>query len=342
MKHKNTNIRFSVIADSKGHIEMLIDFLLSTGANFVSYYAIDLQLKTLINNKYPSVRKVDSIQDILLDRETCMVVGACNPNSQFELGIQVMRHGKDYFCDKPGYINLDQFNLAKRIQSETQRLYLVFYCEVALNRATQLAKTLITEGEIGSIVQIMNLGPHLLGNSLREKWFWDKDESGGILTFIGCHQFEQLLYLIDYQEVEIEYSRVMNRGHKQYKNFQDFGEVIVKGKDLTGYIRVDWLSPVGLRTFGDGRIIILGTDGYIEVRKFVDLNGRIGGEHLFIVNQKETRYIDCNSEVISYGDDFIENIQCYEGRERLSYQNCRVAELFLLAQKVAENNNFDE
>ena len=68
---------------------------------------------------------------------------------------------------------------------------------------------------------------------------------------------------------------------------------MLRGDRGTGYIRVDWFTPDGLSTWGDGRLTILGTDGFIEIRKNVDIGGRPGGSHLFLVDQKDTRYIDC-------------------------------------------------
>ena len=59
-------------------------------------------------------------------------------------------------------------------------------------------------------------------------------------------------------------------------------------------IRVDWFTPDGLPTWGDGRLTILGTEGTIELRKYVDIAGRPGGDHLFLVDKKGVRHIDCS------------------------------------------------
>jgi len=71
---------------------------------------------------------------------------------------------------------------------------------------------------------------------------------------------------------------------------------------------VDWFSPDGLKSFGDGRQTILGTEGYIELRKTVDLSGRQGGDHLFLVNQKENLYIDCSKEPLLFSERFVNDI----------------------------------
>ena len=61
----------------------------------------------------------------------------------------------------------------------------------------------------------------------------------------------------------------------------------------TGMIRVDWFTPDGLPTWGDGRLIIVGTEGTIELRKYVDLAGRPGTDHLFLPTADGVRHIDC-------------------------------------------------
>ena len=47
--------------------------------------------------------------------------------------------------------------------------------------------------------------------------------------------------------------------------------MLLRGNEGAGYIRVDWYSPDGLETWGDGRLILLGTEGYIELRKNCDI-----------------------------------------------------------------------
>jgi hypothetical protein len=68
-------------------------------------------------------------------------------------------------------------------------------------------------------------------------------------------------------------------------------------------------GPDGLPTWGDGRFTILGTDGYIELRKYVDIEGRPGTDHLFMADHKGTRYIDCSKEPLSYFRRFAADVR---------------------------------
>ena len=60
--------------------------------------------------------------------------------------------------------------------------------------------------------------------------------------------------------------------------------MLLRTGDVTGYIRVDWFTPEGLPDWGDGRLTILGTEGYIELRKYIDIGGAPGIDHLFLVD----------------------------------------------------------
>jgi hypothetical protein len=60
---------------------------------------------------------------------------------------------------------------------------------------------------------------------------------------------------------------------------------------------VDWLNPQGLRTWGDGRTFILGTEGYIEVRKYLNVATEAESDHLFLVDNEGEHHFRCLGEV---------------------------------------------
>src|SRR5262249_9815786 len=119
---------------------------------------------------------------------------------------------------------------------------------------------------------------------------------------------DQFLAFTGSKKAEIIASQVGNLHHPQWPGLEDFGDVMLRGDGGSGYIRVDWFTPNGLGTWGDGRLTILGSDGVIEVRKNIDLDGRKGGNHLFLVDQKETRYIDCTDVPLLYGERLVDDV----------------------------------
>src|SRR5690606_36496749 len=194
---------------------------------------------------------------------------------------RVMQHGKDFMADKPGIITLKQLKEVRRVQKATGRIYSILYGERLQSRASLKAAELIRKGAIGRVVQTMGTGPHRINPSARQPWFFDRKSYGGIICDIGSHQCEQFLYFTNSTSAEVLASQVGNVHNKQYPGLEDFGDAMLRGNGGSGYFRVDWFTPDGLPTWGDVRLTILGTDGYMELRKTIDLQGRDGGNHLF-------------------------------------------------------------
>ena len=127
-----------------------------------------------------------------------------------------------------------------------------------------------------------------------------------------------------------------NVAYPQYPKFEDFGDMIMTGNGGTGYVRVDWFTPDGLDTWGDGRLFILGTEGYIELRKYTNVaTGLKGGNHLYIVDKKQARYIDCNKVPLPFGPQFVRDVVERTDVAQNQEQALLAAELVLEAQKIA-------
>jgi len=242
--------------------------------------------------------------------------------------------------DKPGITTLEQLEEVRRVQKQTGRIYSIMYSERFENKATVKAGDLVKEGAIGNVIQTVILAPHRISLTTRPDWFFDKKYFGGIITDIGSHQFDQFLFFTNSDKADIVASQVGNVAHPKYPNFEDFGDVMLQGNGGAGYIRIDWFTPDGLKTWGDGRLTILGTEGYIEVRKNIDIAGREGANHLFLVNNKETKYIDCNNVELPYGRLLVDDV-LNRTETAMSQKHCFLAtELALKAQKNAKKINF--
>jgi predicted dehydrogenase len=219
-----------------------------------------------------------------------------------------MRHGKDFMVDKPGMTTLEQLAEVRRVQAETKRIYSILYSERHENKATVRAGELVKAGAIGTVIQTVGLGPHRMNPKTRPAWFFERERYGGILCDIASHQFDQFLVFTGSTRAGVVASQVGNVRHPEYPGLEDFGDVMLRGDGGTGYIRVDWFTPDGLPTWGDTRLTVLGSDGYIEVRKNIDIAGRPGSNHLFLVDQNETRYVDCSATPLTYGERLVDDV----------------------------------
>jgi predicted dehydrogenase len=334
--HNAPKIRFAVININHSHIYGMVDAVTRGGGQLVSFYAKEPELAAAFSKKYPSVKSARSQKEILEDNSIQVVLSSGIPVERAPLGIEVMKHGKDYLVDKPGITTLEQLEEARRVQKETKRMYTIMYSERFENKATVKAGELVKAGAIGKVIQTIGMGPHRMNPASRPEWFFDKKYYGGIITDIGSHQFDQFLFFTGSTQAEVVCSQVGNVHYPQYPAFEDFGDVTVRGNQGTGYIRVDWFTPDGLKSWGDGRLTILGTDGYIEIRKNIDIASHEGGNHLYLVNQKETKYMDCNSEPLPFGEQFVNDVT-NRTETAMTQEHCFLAtELALKAQKNAQ------
>jgi predicted dehydrogenase len=306
------------------------------GGELVSFYAPEPDLAAAFARRYPKAKPARSQMEILEDRSIQLVLSASIPNERAPLGIEVMRHGKDFMVDKPGITTLEQLAEVRRVQAQTRRIYSILYSERLENAATVKAGELVKAGAIGGVIQTIGLGPHRMNPKDRPAWFFERERYGGILCDIGSHQFDQFLFFTGSTKAEVIAAQVGNVHHPQYPGLEDFGDVMLRGNGGSGYIRVDWFTPDGLNTWGDGRLTVLGTDGYIEIRKNIDIAGKPGGSHLFLVDQKETRYFDCSKEPLPYGEQLVNDV-LNRTETAMSQEHCFLAtELALKAQQQAQ------
>ncbi|MEP7144679.1 MAG: Gfo/Idh/MocA family oxidoreductase [Ferruginibacter sp.] len=302
-------IRFSVININHNHISSMVEAVKRGGGELVSLYAKEPELIAAFTKQFPEVKLAAGEKEILEDASIQVILSSGIPDERAPLGIRVMQHGKDYLVDKPGIITLEQLAAVQRVQKETKRIYSIMFSERFENRATIKAGDLVKAGAIGKVIQTIGLGPHRMSPKSRPEWFFDKKRYGGIITDIGSHQFDQYLFFTGTTKADIVASQTGNTNFPQYPHFEDFGDVMLSGNGGMGYIRVDWFTPDGLGSWGDGRLTILGTDGYIEVRKNVDIaSGHAGGNHLYLVDQKGTQYIDCNKDPLPFGQLFVDDV----------------------------------
>lgn len=328
-------VRFAVIGIEHRHIFGQVDPLLAAGAELVCYHAEGFLLDWF-KEKYPHVKAVDDRRRILEDKTIQLIVSAGIPSERAGLGIEAMRHGKDVMVDKPGVITFEQLAAVRKVQAETGRIYSVCFSEHFETRSTVKAGEMIRAGAIGRVVHTTGLGPHRLNKATRPAWFFQREKYGGILADIASHQCEQFLFLTGADGAEIVSASVANRGNPETPELQDFGEMILKTKTASGYICVHWFTPDGLPTWGDGRLFIAGTEGSIELRKYVDIGGPPGIDHLFLVDGKGVQRIDCSAVELPYSRDLIHDVLTREETAMPQARCFKAMELALTAQAMAE------
>jgi predicted dehydrogenase len=337
------SIKFAVCGMSHDHIYGMVGAIQRGGGVLVSAYGAEPDKVAEFGKKFPDVKMMKSENEILNDPSIQLVLTSARNVDRAPLGVRVMKHGKDFLTDKPGITTLEQLAAVRKTVEETKKIYGIMYSELLEVRAAVKAGQLVQAGAIGRVIQTVNIAPHQIfqsggtggGAGGRPDWFWDPALYGGILCDIGSHQANQFLFYTGCKEAEVVASQISNVNHPEHPKFQDFGDMMLRGDRGFGYVRVDWFTPKGLGTWGDGRLFILGTEGYIELRKYADIAGRRGGNHLFIVDQKQARYLDCSNLPLPFGPQFVEDIVNRTHVAQDQAQALLTAELVIKAQMRA-------
>jgi predicted dehydrogenase len=328
---------FAAMHLEHGHIYGQCNGLIEAGATLKWVFEPDPKKLEAFRQKFPAVQVARSAAEVLADPEIKLIAAAAIPSERGDLGCRVMEAGKDYFTDKTPFTAFDQLAKARAVVAATRRKYMVYYSERLHVESAMYATDLVREGAIGKVIQVLGLGPHRLGTG-RPDWFFQKVRYGGILCDIGSHQFEQFLTYSGAAEATVSHAAVGNFANPDHPEFEDFGEAVLVGNNgATNYIRVDWFTPAGLGTWGDGRMVILGTQGTIELRKYVDIAREATGDHVYLVDGKGEHHIPVAGKVgFRFFGELI--LDCLNRTEKAMTQAhaFKAAELCLQAQAAAK------
>jgi predicted dehydrogenase len=294
-------IRFAVIGVDHRHIFEMTGRLLELGHECTGYWT-DGEPQPLAGfiKRYPHIPRVADKRRLIEDPTVALILTAAVPCDRAAIAIEAMRAGKDVGTDKPGCTTLAQLAELRRVVAETGRIWSVNYSERFEVAAATRALELVRAGAIGRVVQTVGLGPHRINRHLRREWFFRHDAVGGILADIGCHQVDSFMTFTGSTDAEIVHAAIGNFANPDHLDYADYGEMVLGSPQGRGFVRLDYYTPDGQASWGDGRFFVLGTDGYMELRQELDIAGREGPNHLFVVDNKSTRYIDCRDAGLPY------------------------------------------
>lgn len=327
----------AAIGLNHGHIYGMANGCVEAGAKIKWVFDTDEDRVKQFLKAYPDVKVADSKEQIYSDSDVDMVMSAAIASERSAIGNEAMRAGKHYFADKTAFTTLEQLEESKRVVAETGKRFFVYFGERLHVESAIYAGELIESGVIGRVIQVTGFGPHRLSKENRPDWFFEKDKYGGILCDIGSHQIEQFLFYTDNTDAEVVHSKVANYANPDKPELEDYGDATLVGKNgATFYFKVDWFTPDGLSTWGDGRTFITGTKGTIELRKYVDVAREESGNHLYLVTDEGEQYIDCSGKVgYPFFGEMI--LDCLNGTEKAMTQDhiFKAQELSLLAEAEA-------
>ena len=331
-------IRFGVIGIDHRHIYHLIQGLLDVGATCAGYVKQTSDPKVLVGlqERFAQLPALARPEVLLEDPQIDLIVCAAIPAQRADIAIAAMRHGKDVLVDKPGVTTAEQLLRVQEVAAQTGRMFSICFSERHIVPAVQEALKMVRAGAIGTPIQTLGMGPHRLNAAIRPDWFFEASQFGGILVDIASHQIDQFLAFTDSTDAQVVHSHVGHYGDQlPHPEFENFGEIILQTPAHRGYVRVDWFTPDGLPTWGDGRLFVLGTSGSIEIRKYIDIEGRAGTNHLFLADGQGTRHIDCSAQPLDFFQQFAADVAERSETCMTQAHVFKVCELALQAQSLA-------
>jgi predicted dehydrogenase len=332
-------LRFAAIGIDHRHVYGMAANLIEAGASFAGWWTEGHPgTEAGFLERFPDVPRAASPEALLDDPSIALILLSGIPRDRAAWAVKAMEAGKDVMSDKPGCTTLDQLDAIRATVAATGRIWSVDFSERFEVPAVTRAAELVAEGAIGRVIQTVGLGPHRLNRATRPDWFFDRDAYGGILTDIASHQIDQFLHFTGSTEAEITLASVANYANPDDPGLQDFGEIALRSPQGHGYIRVDWYTPDALPTWGDGRLTILGTEGYIELRKYVDV-GHDGTDHLVLVNATRCERIDASAAGLPYFARLLADIRDRSETAMPQAHAFTVSELALRAQAMAEGHS---
>lgn len=329
---------FAVMYLDHGHIAGMCNGLVEAGATMKWVYDPDPEKVTRFKYAFPQAQIASSEEEILNDPEVILVAAAAVTYLRAEIGIRVLDSGKDYFTDKAPLTTLEQLALVKAAIRRSGRRYWCYFSERLHVESAVYAGQLIQDGTIGDVIQVTGFGPHRLNAPSRPQWFFEREKYGGILCDIGSHQIEQFLFYTGCDEANVVRSHVGNFANPQYPELEDFGEaILVNDQGASQYFKVDWFTPDGLSTWGDGRTFITGTKGYIELRKYTDVGREQSRDHVYFVDGHGEHHIHVADKVgFPFFGEMILDILNGTSIAMTQEHILKAAELAVMAQNLAK------
>lgn len=333
------SLKLGVIGIDHGHIFGMLSNMVAQGCQCDTYWTDGPAVtENKFNTVFPDVTKVEDRRRILDDPAISMVLISAVPADRADLAIEAMEAGKDVMVDKPGCTTLEQLERIKEVQTRTGRIWSVNFSERFEVPATTKAGQLVQQGAIGRVVQVVTLAPHKQNLKTRPPWYFQRERYGGILCDIGSHQVDQFLHFTGSTDVSVAHALVENTTMQEESGFQDFGEMTLVGDKGHGYLRLDWFTPDGLPTWGDGRLFILGTEGTIECRKYTDIGQTHRTNNLYLVNHSENTFFHCDDVDLPYFPNLVADVQDRTWTACPQDHTFRTMEIAIKAQMKAEGH----
>ena len=329
-------VSFGVIGADHNHIYIMTKHMIAAGGVFKGWWTRGEPIRSSgTADPLPASGRIADYRTLLSDPDIELILIGAMPNERASFAVEAMQAGKDVMVDKPGATTLEDLQRLRDCIAETGRIWSVSFSERYWVSAVIKAAEIVAQGTIGQVIHTVGLGPHRGLLDRRPPWFFEPEASGGILNDLASHQIDHFVFFTGSTDAQVVSANVGNFTCPDHPRFEDFGEVLLQSERASGYARVDWLTPDAQPYFGDNRLIVLGTEGMLEVRKYVDVGGKPGADHLLVVHGGVSERVDCSNVPLRYPSDIACDVRERSAMAERPGHSFLVTELAIRAQTMA-------
>ncbi len=196
--------------------------------------------------------------------------------SHYQVAREVLRQGVHILVEKPITETMPQARALIKAAKHYQCVMAIGHIE-RFNPAVQQLKKIIDAGKLGTITSISakRVGP-----------FAPQIKDANVLIDLAVHDIDIFSYLLDREPTTIH----ANGGKAIHKHIHDYAEIFLTYKNISGYIQVNWITPVIIR-----ELTVTGT------KAFVKLN-YITQEIEYYKSSYKTEFTDHGDFIVKFGN----------------------------------------
>lgn len=183
----------------------------------------------------------------MLEKEKIDLVSIVVPTAFHEkVALDVIRNKVNLLIEKPIAHSIEA---AEKIINEAKKnkVKLAIGHIERFNPAVQKLKEMIDQGRLGEVTSVI---------ARRVGLFPPQIKDANVVIDLAVHDIDVINYLLGRQPDGIE----ANAGRALISQREDYAEIFMKYRNITGFIQVNWITPIKIRNLS-----VTGTKGYAEM-----------------------------------------------------------------------------
>lgn len=253
------------------------------------------------------IPRFNSLEQMLETARPELVLEGVVHREKVEVVEQCAAAGANVLLDKPLCYDLDDLERMRCAVKESGIALSMWFTSRSYPPFLAVREAILA-GELGEIVSIISTHPHKTNRETGTPWYFDSDQYTGTFHDVACHGVDQVRWLTGAECVGVHALQTCKKFVEEPRLIDHAQASFQMSNDSLATLTADWLTPEQSPSFGDTRVIIMGTEGSAHLRAYA-------GDHVLIVSNAKGAYEpdfpeDCGGVFVQ---ELIESLR--EGRD---------------------------